>query len=143
VEQSPNTTDAYIAQLRALKNNVPELVTVSVVGPFTPSGNGCSVEGVDNGRYLDITTQTGGARTDICTSNWGSTLQSVSNAVFGSRRSFSLSGTARSQNDTTVTVGGNAVTSGWHLDTATNSVVFDSPPAAGQAIVITYATACF
>lgn len=143
VEQSPNTTDAYIAQLRALKGNVPELVTVSVVGPFTPSGNGCSVEGVDNGRYLDITTQTGGARADICTGNWSTALQSISSAVFGSRRSFSLSGTARAQADTTVTVGGTAVTSGWHLDVASNSVVFDSPPAAGQAIVISYATACF
>ena len=143
VEQSPNTTDSYVVQLRALKNNVPELVTVSVVGPFTPSGNGCSVEGVDNGRYLDITTQTGGARADICTGNWSSALQSISNAVFGSRRSFTLSGTARSQADTTVTVGGNAVTSGWHLDTASNAVVFDSPPAAGDAIVISYATACF
>ncbi len=143
VEQSPNTTESYISTLRALKNNYVELVNVSVVGPFTPSGGSCSVEGVDTGRYAAIVNQTNGARADICTSNWSMDLQNVSRAVFSARRSFSLSGSSRSMADTTVSVDGQNVTSGWRLDAPSNSVVFDSAPPPGSTVVIGYRTACF
>ncbi|MGV3622793.1 MAG: choice-of-anchor D domain-containing protein [Archangium sp.] len=143
VEQSQGTVSQYVSMLRSLKSNLPELVNVSVVGPFTAPSAGCSVEGVDNGRYDAIVTATNGARANICTTNWSQDLTALSNSVFSARRSFTLTGTPRSRADVTVTVNGTAITSGWTLDAVNNAIVFANPPPAGADIVIGYRTACF
>lgn len=143
VEQSQGTPASYVSTLRALKNNLTELVNVSVVGPFTASGGTCSVEGVDNGRYSAIVSLTNGAQADICTSSWAMDLENVSRSVFGRRRTFSLTGTPRSTADTTVTVNGMQQSSGWRFDATTNSIVFTTPPDANAAITVGYRTACF
>ncbi len=143
VESSPNSVASYLAVAHAAKQNRAELVSVSVVGPFTPSGAGCSVEGLDNGRYAELVALSGGAQADICTSNWATSLQGISQAVFGSRRSFGLSGTPRSLADLTVRVGGMVLTSGWTWDPVRNAVIFSAPPTAGSVLNIGYRTACF
>lgn len=144
LEQSPNSVGSYLAAVRAAKGNRNELVSVSVVGPFTPPGNGCSTEGsVDSGRYASVINATNGVTSDICTQNWATDLQAISRNVFGARRSFELSGTARSAADITVRLDGNVVASGWAYNTVDNAVVFSSPPPAGTQLEFTYRTACY
>lgn len=143
VEQSQGTVNQFVSTLRALKNNLNELVNVSVVGPFSAASSTCSVEGIDDGRYAAIVTATNGARADICTTDWSRELSTVSQSVFSARKSFSLTGSPRSMGDMTVTVNGNAVTSGWRLDATNNAIVFTTPPASGADIVVGYRTACF
>lgn len=144
VEQSPNSVGSYLAAVRAAKGNRNELVSVSVVGPFTPPGAGCSTEGaVDSGRYATAIQATNGVTSDICTQNWASDLQAISRSVFGARKAFELSGTARSTADVTVRINGSVVTGGWAYSAALNAVVFSSPPPPGAQLEITYRTACF
>lgn len=144
VEQSPNSVGSYLATVRAAKGNRSELVTVSVVGPFTPPGPGCATEGlVDPGRYVTAIRASNGVTSDICTQNWAADLQAISRNVFGARRVFELSGTARSSADVTVRIDGAAVTSGWVYSASDNAVVFGSPPPPGAQLNITYRTACF
>lgn len=143
IEQSQGTVNQYVSTLRGLKNNLPELVNVSVVGPFSAASASCSIEGIDDGRYASIVTATNGARADICTNDWARELTNVSESVFSARKSFSLTGSPRSMGDVTVTVNGNTMSSGWRLDAANNAVVFTTPPPAGADIVVGYRTACF
>ncbi len=143
LEQSPNSAGSYLATLRQLKNNRPDLLSVNVVGPFSPPGPMCSTEGsVDDGRFGALIDATGGVRADICTQDWATDLETVSRSVFGSRRSFELAGTPRTSNDVTVTVDGVVVTT-WRLDTVHNAIVFTGAPSPGAAISIDYRTACF
>lgn len=145
VEQSPNSVGSYLATLRAAKANKPELVQVSVVGPFTPPGPTCFTEGtVDPSRFEAAISQTGGVRSDICTLDWATDLQNISRNLFGARRSFALSGVARSATDITVSINGTAIPStAWRYDGANNAVVFNSAPSPGATIDISYRTACF
>jgi hypothetical protein len=143
LEQSPNSVGSYLAAVRAAKQNRNELVSVSVVGPFSPTSSTCSTEGaVDVSRYSSIITQTNGVRSDICTQNWAMDLESISRNVFGSRRTFELSGQARSSADVTVRIDG-MVSSGWTYSGATNAVTFSTPPPPGSVVEIEYRTACF
>ncbi|MFZ5441817.1 MAG: choice-of-anchor D domain-containing protein [Myxococcota bacterium] len=143
LEQSPNSVGAYVTTLKRAKNNHPELVSVSVVGPFSPAGNGCTTEGlVDDGRFASIVSQTGGVRADICTSNWAMDLRAISQSVFGARRAFELGGTPRGSTSVTVTVDG-VPTTAWTFDAASNAIVFQTAPPPGAAIGIDYVTACF
>lgn len=145
VEQSPNSVGSYLATLRAAKGNRPELVSVSVVGPFSAPGPTCFTEGaIDPGRYDAAITSTNGVKSDICTLDWATDLQNISRSVFGARRSFELAAEARGEADMTVTVDGVvAPGSGWRLDTVNNAVVFTTPPPAGAVIDVSYRTACF
>jgi hypothetical protein len=145
LEQSPNSMGSYLAALRAAKQGHSELLSVSVVGPFTPPGPTCITEGaVDTGRFGSIISATGGVTSDICTLNWAMDLQTISRSVFGARRSFELSSVARGVADITVSVDGVALpTTGWHFDGANNAVVLDVAPAAGAVVNIGYRTACF
>lgn len=145
LEQSPNSVGSYLATLRAAKNNRNELISVSVVGPFTPASSTCSTEGqVDDGRFHTLVSQTNGVQTTICTQDWATDLQSISRSVFGERRTFELSGTPRSAAGIVVTVDGVVVpASSWTFDPANNAVVFTQPPNPGAAISLDYRTACF
>lgn len=145
LEQSPNSVGSYLATLRAAKNNHSELLSVSVVGPFSPASGSCITEGaVDNGRFQTAVSATNGLKTDICTSDWATDLQSISRNVFGARRSFELSGSPRTQGAITVSIDGVPLpSSGWSYDAANNAVVLVTPPATGAVITIGYLTACF
>jgi hypothetical protein len=145
LEQSPNSVGSYLTTLRAAKLQHPELVSVSVVGPFTQPGTTCITEGaVDNGRYASAITGTGGVQSDICTLDWATDLQAISRSVFGARRSFELGSTARGPGDITVSIGGVALPStAWRYDAANNAVVLDAAPAPGSVLTVDYRTACF
>ncbi|MFT3711222.1 MAG: choice-of-anchor D domain-containing protein [Archangium sp.] len=144
LEQSPSSVGSYLAALRAAKGGRRDRASVSVVGPFSPVSATCSTEGaVDDGRYQTAVTQTGGVRSDICTTNWANDLQAISRSVFGSQREFELTGVARGMSEITVTIDGMPVTTGWSYDAAQNRVVFTTPPPSGSVIVISYRTACF
>lgn len=143
VEQSGNSIGSYVSTLRRAKNGRPELVSVSVVGPFTTPSASCVTEGlVDDGRFHSIVTQTGGVQSDICTANWAMDLETISRSVFGARRSFELSGTPRAAAGISVTVDG-VPTTAWTLDTVNNAVILQSAPPPGAVIAIDYLTACF
>lgn len=145
LEQSPNSVGSYLATVRAAKGNRPQLVNVSVVGPFSMPSATCTTEGaVDDGRFQTAVTGTNGVRTDICTSSWATDLQSISRSVFGARRSFELSGSPRTVGAIVVKVNGSTLpSSAWQFDAANNAVVLDTAPAAGATISIGYLTACF
>ncbi|MDP3153126.1 MAG: choice-of-anchor D domain-containing protein [Archangium sp.] len=144
VEQSPNSVGSYLATLRAAKGNRSELVSVSVVGPFTPPSATCFTEGtVDPSRFQAAITSTGGVRSDICTQDWATDLQTISRSVFGARRVFELTSTARGT-DMAVTVDGVLLPgSGWRFDSISNAVVLDTAPPPGAVIGVSYRTACF
>lgn len=143
VEQSPNAVGSYLTTLRQVKNNRPELLSISVVGPFSAPSASCNTEGlVDDGRYEDALTATSGVKADICTANWAMDLEAISRNVFGARRTFELAGTPRNAGSITVKVDGVAV-AGWRLDTTRNAIVFTSPPAPMSTITVDYLTACF
>ena len=145
IEQSPNSVGSYLAIFRAAKANKSELVQVSVVGPFSPPSGTCSTEGmVDPGRFEAAINATGGVKSDICTLDWSRDLQNISRNLFGARRSFVLTGVARSAPDITVSINGSVIPStAWQYDDVNNAVVFNSPPSPGSAIEIRYRTACF
>ena len=145
LEQSPNNVGSYLTALRNLKPGHPELVSVSVVGPFTLPGPMCITEGaVDDSRFNSAITSTGGVKSDICTQDWAMDLQTISRSVFGARRSFELTSTARGPADVSVSINGIMVpASGWHFDPVTNSVVFTVAPSPGASIDVSYRTACF
>lgn len=142
LEQSTRSVGSYVTTLKRLKGNHDELVSLSVVGPFSQPSATCFTEGqVDDGRFHDAVQLTHGVQTDICTSNWAMDLETISKAVFATRKSFPLTGSADTAT-LVVTVDGR-VTTGWHFDGATGAVVFNSAPAAGANIQIDYATTCF
>lgn len=145
IEQSPNSVGSYLASFRAAKGNRSELVQVSVVGPFSPPGPMCFTEGaVDPSRFEAAINQTNGVKADICTLDWATDLQNISRNVFGARRSFELSGVARSGPDITVSINGSVIpNTAWRYDPANNAVVFNSAPSPGSTIDISYRTACF
>jgi hypothetical protein len=143
LEQSPSPVSSYLASLRAAKANRPELVSLSVVGPFTASSPACVTEGsIDDGRYAAAIAGTNGVRSDICTTTWADDLRNISRSIFGARRRFELSGTVRGAADLTVSVDG-APSTGWTYSSSTNAVVFNTPPPPGARVDITYRTACF
>ena len=145
LEQSPNSVGSYIAALRSAKLGRSELISVSVVGPFTAPGPMCITEGqIDNGRYDAAISSTNGVKADICTQDWATDLQAISRNVFGARKTFELGSVARSAADITITVNGVVLpASAWRYDTGNNAVVFDRAPAPGAAIEVSYRTACF
>lgn len=145
LEQSPNQVGAYLATMRALKKNRPELFSLSVVGPLSEPSTTCVTEGeVDPGRYVEAVDATGGVKADICTQNWAFDLETISRSVFGSRRNFVLSSLARGKTEIVVTVNGDEVPAdAWQFDASNNAVVFNTAPQSGDAISIGYRTACF
>lgn len=144
VEQSPNSVGSYLATLRAAKGNRPELLSVSVVGPFTPPGPTCFTEGTaDPSRFQAAITGTGGVRSDICTQDWATDLQAISRSVFGARKIFELTSTARGT-DMTLTIDGVPLPAAdWRFDAISNAVVLDRAPPPGAVIGVNYRTACY
>ena len=136
---------SYLTTLRAAKLRHSELVSVSVVGPFTAPSATCFTEGaLDDGRFAAAISSTGGVRSDICTLDWATDLQAISRSVFGARRTFELGSTARGPGDITVSIGGVALPStAWRYDSVNNAVVLDAAPAPGAVITVDYRTACF
>lgn len=141
-EQSSNTPGSYLATLRAAKGNRDDLVTLSVVGPFSQL-TGCFLDGpVDVGRYAALIDATNGVKADICTTDWATDLRTISRTVFGGQVRFVLAGRPDLAAGITVTVDGQPRTN-WRYDGATNALVFTTPPPPGAVVRATWSAACF
>lgn len=145
VEQSPNSVPVYLSTYRQAKGGKPELVSVSVVGPFTAPGLTCQLDStVDNGRYRDMVDRTNGVRTSICTTDWARDLSNIGMALVQPRLEYRLSSQPETPSTIQVRVNG-AVVTGWTYRASDNTIVFPSasPPPAGASVTATYGTVCF
>lgn len=145
VEQSPNAVGVYLSTYRQAKSGKANLVSVNVVGPFSPPSTTCFLDStIDDGRYADIVTQSNGLSTSICTQNWAQDLATIGSKLVQPRLSFELTGQPANPSTIQVRVDGTVVTN-WTYQAASNSIVFPSsaPPAAGGTVTATYGTACF
>lgn len=143
LEQSPLAVDVYVSKLRAAKGNKADLVNVSVVGPFTlPTGCQLDSNMTDDGRYARILSLTGGAKGDICTSDWARDLDGIGQRVVSLTRTFTLSTPPTPGATVSVAVDGTPRTSGWSYDSNANSLTFSAPPPQGSTITVGYDTVC-
>lgn len=145
VEQSTGAVGAYLSTYRQAKGGKANLVSVNVVGPFSPPSVTCSLDStVDDGRFADIITQSNGVEADICTRNWAQDLASIGQSLVQPRLTFEL--TAQPENPSTIQVRvDGAVVTNWTYRASTNSIVFPSSgaPPAGSTVTATYGTACY
>lgn len=133
----------YETYFRSLKDNDPSKLSISaVVGPRDLSS--CSTASSSGLRYIQLAEDTGGVVESICTPNWSNSLENLSDSAFGPKRNFPLSDVPADPSKIAVRVNGADVTSGWHYDAGTNSVLFDagSAPPAGSYVEITYPLGC-
>lgn len=131
-DQSPETWDAYVADLVAKKGS-SSLVKMSAVAGDYPSGCATASAGVG---YYEAASATGGAFASIC-SDWASTVDVLAEAS-ASQSSFPLTYTP--DPDTIVVwVDGAEQSSGWAWDSSTNTVVFDASVGGGSTVEIDYA----
>lgn len=126
-----------------MKGNRNDLVNISVVGPFTAPSATCLLESdVDQGRYAQIITATGGVKSSICTTDWARDLDVIGSSVLGLKASFPLKATPDPAHGITVTVDGVTRSTGWAFEARTHAIVFATPPAPGAIITATYRTLC-
>ncbi len=133
----------YETYFRSLKDNDPSKLSISaIVGPRDLST--CPTASSSGLRYIQLAEDTGGVVESICTPNWSGSLKNLSDTAFGPKRNFPLSEVPADSSRITVRVNGADVTSGWHYDAATNSIIFDvgAAPPAGAYIEVTYPLGC-
>jgi hypothetical protein len=125
--------------------------SVSAIAPFLTTSP-CGASALDNGRYSDMVSLSGGVKEEICTPDWAASLRQISKASFGARGTFYL-GTPPDLSSNPVVVkidgavvgdvmGGQTI---WTYDPIDNAVTF-SPnylPGPGSRVEISYDVACF
>lgn len=150
LDLSPQPVPFYYSALANIKGSSRlSWLTVNAIAGFNnPS---CLGGSVDNGRYAQMVTLTGGVKEEICTPSWSTTLQSIARSAFGTRGTFFLTAVPdQTVNPITVKIdgvatpqlmGGNSV---WSYDASANAVVFGLlyQPAAGANIEVTYDVEC-
>lgn len=155
-DQSTDSIPYYMNRFLNIKgHNKATEFSFNVIGPLQPSApSPCTYDNVapDNGRWASITSQTSGVLSEICSSNWATTLQQLGKTAFGHRTDFFMN----SQPDLTggkgieVKIDGvvipatSGTTTNWTYDSTSNSVDFDpaKAPGPGQTLSITYFVAC-
>jgi len=133
----------YETYFLALKGNDKSKLSVNaIVGPMDLST--CPTSSSSGSRYMQLASATGGVVESICTPNWASSLEKLSNSAFGPNRNFPLSEVPADATRITVQVDGAPVTAGWRYDARTNTVVFEreAAPAPGSLVEITYPLGC-
>lgn len=142
-EQSPGTPGSYLTTLAQAKGNRADLVNVSVVGPFTATP-GCIIDGPpDSGRFEQLVQATGGVKAEICSADWAANLETISQSVFGARKTFTLTGQPDTSRPIIVTVNGVTRNAGWRYDAARNALIFTTVPPPGATVRVTYTNACY
>ncbi|MGZ3458604.1 MAG: choice-of-anchor D domain-containing protein, partial [Archangium sp.] len=142
-DSSPQPESFYETFLLGLKGGDHSKVNFSaIVGPADLSQ--CPRASSSGNRYIQLAQDTSGVVENICTPDWATSLQRISESAFGLNRAFPLSQTPSDASHIVVKVDGVEVTSGWTYDPATNAVVFDSnaAPAPGAGVEITYPVGC-
>jgi hypothetical protein len=156
VDQSPQPTTYYLNRLLNVKGfNKANMFTFNIIGPYLPGGpsGSCSYDDPNQGmdtRYAFMASQTSGVKSEICNTNWSTTLQNLGKTAFGYRSSFYLNGSPDPSRTSTikVTLDGVDVPAGsgaWAFNPVSNAIEFNTsnPPQPGQSLTVTYYTACF
>lgn len=160
VDQANQPVSFYLNQLLNIKGvQRPGSFTYNVVGPFLPSSPGnCIYDGNgDDGKHVQLVSQTNGVREEICTPNWATALENIGKNAFGFRTNFFLTGTPDLSIGTpmmpaiTVEIDGMNLpeqdTRGsrvWRYDAATNSIIFEPlyVPEPGKTMTVNYKVSC-
>jgi hypothetical protein len=157
-DQADQPVSFYLNQLLNIKGvQRPGAFTYNVIGPFLsspPAGGPCSYDGLgDDGKHVQLVSQTNGVREEICTPNWATALENIGRSAFGYRTSFFLTGVPdlSPPNAMTVTIDGRNLprddasgSRAWRYDAASNSVIFEPlyVPEPGQTMTVTYKVRC-
>jgi len=138
-DHSPESVQTYVNFLRTVKGtNQPQRAVIYAIAPTDVP---CPTAGGTGTRYADAARLTGGDVLSICAADYSPLLTEVADKAFSPQSRFPLSAQA-DPGAITVTVDGVVLTSGWHYDAATNSIVFDQTPAAGAHITVQYRISC-
>ncbi|WP_235685669.1 MULTISPECIES: choice-of-anchor D domain-containing protein [Corallococcus] len=140
---SSQPVDFYETYFLALKGNDPSKVTFNaVVGPEDLST--CPTSSSSGTRYMELARKLGGVVDSICTPNWATSLEKLSESAFGPNRTFPLSESPANPGAISVRVDGVPATGGWSYDGRANAVIFDRSraPAPGALVEITYPLGC-
>lgn len=140
---SPESVSFYDTYFRALKNNDPSMLSVSVIGGPEDLSS-CPTASSTSARYLALARATGGVIESICTPNWAESLKNLAQTAFGAKRKFRLSQLPDDAAQIVVEVNDAAVTTGWHYDAADNSINFtaETTPPSGSVLEVTYPLGC-
>ncbi|RKG85851.1 choice-of-anchor D domain-containing protein [Corallococcus terminator] len=133
----------YETYFLALKGNDPAKVSFNaVVGPADLTT--CPSASSSGSRYMELAQKLGGVVDSICTPNWATSLEKLSESAFGPNRNFPLSEKPADTGAITVRVEGTPVVGGWTYDGRTNAVIFDRQraPPPGALVEITYPLGC-
>ncbi len=152
-DKTPNPVAYELARL-SLSRSARSGLSYSVIGPFLPSPPaGCTYDGVNTSVHADAIARFPGQQEEICTSNWPAMMTRVLQRLGDlPRREFTLSRSVDAAGPgVTVTVNGQAVpevvngTTVWSFDAINGRLTFEAlnAPAAGNSVVISYATLCF
>ncbi len=140
---SPQPVSFYETFFKALKNNDPNMLSISAI--VTPANISTCPTGVSSGnRYIQLAQSTSGVVDSICTQNWAASLDQIGENIYGPARRFPLSQIPGDAGQVTVMVNGQPALIGWQYDAGTNSVVFDdnAAPPNGSSVEITYPLGC-
>lgn len=155
-DQANQPVSFYLNQLLNIKGvQRPGSFTYNVVGPFLPSAPGnCIYDGStgDDGKHVQLVSQTNGVREEICTPNWSTALENIGKNAFGFRTNFFLTGTPDlGAGMIRVEIDGMALPDTdsrgaqvWRYDSATNSIIFQPlyVPEPGKTMTVSYRVAC-
>lgn len=134
---SPRPLGEYEAFFKGLKHGDPEMLKISAIAAPKDLST-CPTASSTGGRYIALADSTGGVTENICTKDWSRSLQSLALHAFGLERVFKLTYTPRDPAELSVSVDGTPLTRGWSYDAGANSVIFESAPAAGAQVEVTY-----
>ncbi len=140
---SPQPVSFYETFFKALKNNDPNMLSISAI--VTPANIGTCPTGVSSGnRYIQLAGSTNGVVDSICTQNWAASLNQIGDNIYGPAKRFPLSQQPGDPTGVSVVVNGQPALFGWQYDALTNTVVFDdnSVPPNGSSVEITYPLGC-
>ncbi len=129
------TPSDYSSSLLSLKSS-PDLVVAHAVAGDYPSG--CSTNGhaTFGDGYYDVVGDLGGTFMSICAADWSVTMDTLARESMAIM-SFSLTGEPI---EDTISVEVDSVAStDWSYDSSSNTIIFNTAPADGSAIDVTYA----
>jgi hypothetical protein len=154
-DQSNQPVAFYLNQLQNIKGaQRPGAFTYNVIGPFLPSAPaGCVYDGNgDDGKHVQMVSQTGGVKEEICATNWAPVLENIGKKAFGFRTNFYLTGTPYlPAGPITIEIDGLAAPETdsrgsrvWRYDAASNSIIFEPlyVPEPGKTMTVSYKVAC-
>ncbi|MFP2924765.1 choice-of-anchor D domain-containing protein [Pyxidicoccus sp. 3LG] len=138
-DHSPDAVETYVQWAQQLKGeNQPQRATFYAIAP---PEEGCGTAGGAGTRYAEATARTGGEVVSVCAPDYRPLLRAVGDKAFSPQSVFPLSEVPE-PGSIVVTVNGSPVTGGWSYDGPTNSVEFDTVPAPGSRISVTYRRSC-